>query len=97
MKKLMVLLLAALVNLTALPLHADLASLRFFLTHPKRWNVILDEEGRGKISRTEDKRRLLVLHPFSDMGYGTLHRRNIHLDGNQSGPGSFRPVLRSDR
>ena len=39
MKKLMVLLLAALVNLTALPLHADLASLRFFLTHPKRWNA----------------------------------------------------------
>ena len=55
MKKLMVLLLAALANLTALPLHADLASLRFFLTHPKRWNVILDEEGRGKISRTEAK------------------------------------------
>ena len=24
--------------------------------------------------KNEDKRRLLVLHPFSDMGYGTLHR-----------------------
>ena len=47
--------LAGLAGLIALPLCADVASLRFFLSHPKRWNVILDEEGRGKVSRAEDK------------------------------------------